>query len=111
MYRRPETGVIRATSQSHTRSPHLHPHPHHFPHPHPHLLHPGVDLLVGSVDEEVPLLVVLDESLHPGDSTLAPVRLILVGERGIAERSDCLQQSREDSQEMEHEEGEGTALI
>ena len=32
----------------------------------PHLLHPGVDLLVRGVDQEVALLVVLDERLHPG---------------------------------------------
>ena len=31
----------------------------------PHLLHPRVDLLVRGVDEEVALLVVLDECLHP----------------------------------------------
>ena len=31
-----------------------------------HLLHPRVDLLVRGVDQEVTLLVVLDERLHPG---------------------------------------------
>ena len=30
-----------------------------------HLLHPRVDLLVRGVDQEVTLLVVLDERLHP----------------------------------------------
>ena len=31
----------------------------------PYLLHPGVDLLVRGVDQEVALLVLLDECFHP----------------------------------------------
>ena len=75
-----------------------------------HLLHPRVDLLVWGVDQEVPLLVVLDERLHPEMNFDQRIKATIMTLQQVHLETNCAERNENKKEEEEERVGEDLRL-
>ena len=75
-----------------------------------HLLHPRVDLLVWGVDQEVPLLVVLDERLHPEMNFNERSKATTMTLQQVHLETNCAERNENKKEEEEERVGEDLRL-